>query len=171
MGHPTLRQVAAPVPMEQIGTQELDKLIEDMRDTLAASGGIGLAAPQINVSLSIAVVRVDDVPTRYGDVSPIPFSVYINPQITVLDETSEGYWEGCLSVPGMRGFVERPQHIRIDYLDAEGTPGSLEASGFQATLFQHEFDHLFGILYVDRLKDPALFAFEEEFEEFLFNEE
>ncbi len=166
MGHPTLRKVAEPVPEDFIGTPEFHTLVEDMRDTLAASGGIGLAAPQIDVSLQIAVVEVDELPSRYGTIPPIPFSVYVNPKITVLDEVTEGYWEGCLSVPGMRGFVERPQHIRVDYLDANGEPGSYEALGFQATLFQHEFDHLFGVLYVDKLKDPTLFAYEEEFDEF-----
>jgi peptide deformylase len=97
----------------------------------------------------------------------MPFSVFINPAITIIDEAPGGYWEGCLSIPGMRGYVERPQHVRIDYLDAAGIAQSIELKGFLATVFQHEIDHLQGKLYVDRLKDPSLFAFEDEYDTFL----
>ena len=89
-------------------------------------------------------------------------TVYINPQITVLSADEAGFWEGCLSVPGLRGYVERPQHIQVDYLDLEGEPKRMQLEGFTATVFQHEFDHLLGILYIDRMKDTRLFSFEEE---------
>jgi len=163
MGHPTLRQVASLYPVAEIGTPAFKQFVEDMRETMHACGGIGLAAPQVNHSVQIAVIEVNDTPTRYGEVPDVPFAVYVNPVITVLDETEQGYWEGCLSVPGMMGFVQRPQHIRVDYLDETGTARSLEARGFLATVFQHEFDHLQGKLYLDRLKDTRLLAFEEEF--------
>ena len=93
--------------------------------------------------------------------------MFINPSVEVVDPATAGYWEGCLSVPGLRGFVERPQHVRVNALDQEGKPLDLELKGFLATVFQHEFDHLDGRLYVDHLKDPALLAFDEEFERYL----
>jgi len=163
MGHPTLRQTAEPWPVDKLGTPEFEKLIADMRDTMYAAGGIGLAAPQVDVPYRIAVVEIPESGTRYGDVPPLPFAVYINPTITVLGESPAGYWEGCLSVPGMMGYVERPQHIRVDYLDENGEAKSLEAKGFAATVFQHEFDHLLGMLYVDRIRDMSLFVYEDEY--------
>lgn len=166
MGHPTLRQAARPWPEETIGSEEFRELVADMRETMHAAGGIGLAAPQINRSFQVAVIEIDETPSRYGDVQAVPFGVYVNPVITVLDETEEGYWEGCLSIPGLMGYVERPQHIRVDYLDEAGEQQSLEAHGFLATVFQHEFDHLQGTLYIDRVKDTRLMAFEEEYRNF-----
>lgn len=166
MGHPTLRQEAMPYPVEKIGSAEFKRLIEDMRATMIDAGGIGLAAPQVDVPYQIAVIEVPEAGTRYGDTPALPFAAYVNPVITVLDEEEAGYWEGCLSVPGMMGYVERPQRIRVDYLDEAGTPRSIEAAGFLATVFQHEFDHLYGTLYVDRIRDTRLFMFEEEFRQF-----
>lgn len=163
MGHPTLRVPAQPYPVDQIGTPDFETLIEDMRETLHAYGGIGLAAPQIDVGYRIAVIEIENTSTRYGEIEHTPFGVYVNPVITPTQDEAAGYWEGCLSVPGMMGYVERPQHIRVDYLDRQGEPRSLEAHGFLATVFQHEFDHLDGILYVDRIEDKSLFAFEDEY--------
>lgn len=166
MGHPTLRQPAAPYPTEKIGTAEFKTLVQDMHESMLAAGGVGLAAPQIDVPYQLAVIEIPETGTRYPDVPALPFAVYVNPKITVLDETEAGYWEGCLSVPGMMGYVERPQRIRVDYLDGDGKPQSIEASGFTATVFQHEFDHLYGTLYVDRIKDMSLFMFNEEYLEY-----
>ena len=164
MGHPTLRERAKPFPDSEIGSDQFNHLITDLKDTLQATGnGIGLAAPQINVSYRVALIDIPNSTTRYGPVTPMPSAIYINPEITVLDEASEGYWEGCLSVPNMMGFVERPQHIRVDFLDEQGQKQFVELEGFLATVFQHEFDHLDGILYVDRLKDMSLFSFDEEY--------
>jgi peptide deformylase len=163
MGHPTLRQEAALWPPEKIGSAEFNAMISDMRETMHAARGIGLAAPQVNIPFQLAVIEIPDSATRYGEMPALPFAVYVNPVITVVDEASTGYWEGCLSVPGMMGYVERPQHIRVDYLDESGHARSLEARGFVATVFQHEFDHLHATLYVDRIKDTRLFVFEDEY--------
>lgn len=167
MGHPTLRRLADPYPVEQIGSSDFLALVEDLRDTLAATGnGIGLAAPQIDVSYRVAVINIPNPQTRYGEVTPMPFTVYVNPKISVLDPEQAGYWEGCLSVPNMMGYVERPQHIKVDYLNQAGDASSIELTGFLATVFQHEFDHLDGVLYVDRLKDTRMFSFDTEYASF-----
>ncbi|MEX1237366.1 MAG: peptide deformylase [Pseudomonadales bacterium] len=163
MGHPTLRQEAARYPAGKIGSTEFLAMIADMRETMYAARGIGLAAPQVDIPYQVAVIEIPDTATRYGEMPALPFAVYINPAITVVSEESAGYWEGCLSVPGMMGYVERPQHIRVDYLDEHGDSQSLEATGFAATVFQHEFDHLHATLYVDRIKDTKLFVFEDEY--------
>ena len=166
MGHPTLRKIAEPYPVHEIGSQSFEVLVADMRETLHAYGGIGLAAPQIDVSYQIVVIEIENTSTRYGEIDLVPFSVFINPAISIIDEAATGYWEGCLSVPGMMGYVERPQHIRIDYLDEKGFSQAIEPRGFLATVFQHEIDHLQGKLYVDKLKDPSLFAFDDEYNAF-----
>jgi peptide deformylase len=166
MGHPTLRLLAPPYPRDKIGSPEFNTLIQDMRETLEDSGGIGLAAPQINVSSQIVIIEIEDTSTRYGEIQAVPFSVFINPVITVIDEEKAGYWEGCLSVPGMMGYVERPQQVHIDYLDESASAHSAEFEGFLATVFQHEFDHLQGKLYIDRMRDPTRFSFEDEYREY-----
>ena len=164
MGHPTLREVAPPFPEQDLDSEQFSQLVTDLRDTLEATGnGIGLAAPQINEPYRVAVIDIADPITRYGTVTPLPFTVYVNPKISIIDDHPEGYWEGCLSVPNMMGYVERPQHIRVDYLDIKGQSQSMELKGFLATVFQHEFDHLDGLLYVDRLKDTRLFSFDTEY--------
>ena len=165
MGHPHLRIPAADYPTDQIATAQFKTLINDMRETLHAHGGIGLAAPQIDVGFRLAVIEIEQSSTRYGEVERLPFSVFINPGITLLSPEEAGYWEGCLSIPGLRGYVERPQHIRVDYIDDQGHAAGLEAHGFLASVFQHEFDHLDGTLYIDRIKDPALLAYEQEWQE------
>lgn len=166
MGHPTLRKRARPLLPEEVVGQEMESLIADMQDTLHAYGGIGLAAPQIDRSVRLAIIEIIDSSSRYGEIPLMPLTVYFNPEITVLSEQTQGFWEGCLSIPGLRGYVERPQHIRVDYLDQGATPQTVEFDGFLATVLQHELDHLDGILYVDRLKDSKLLSFEEEFVNF-----
>lgn len=168
MGHPTLRQVAREVSDAEIGSEELQRLIDDMIDTLHDYGGIGLAAPQINEPIRLAIIEIPGGPTRYGELPALPLSVFINPQIRIIDPAPAGYWEGCLSVPGLRGFVERPQHVSVHARDQHGAPMELELTGFAATVFQHEFDHLDGKLYIDRITDTTRLAFEEEFGRYLF---
>ena len=159
MGDPRLRQVSQAVA--EFDTPELHELIADMFETMAAADGAGLAAPQIGVLQRIMIFSVDDNP-RYPDVEAVPTTVLINPQFTVIGQEIDGFWEGCLSVPGMRGYVQRPARIRYSGFDQFGKPIEREAEGFHATVFQHEYDHLDGILYVDRLADPRQFGFVEE---------
>lgn len=162
MGHPTLRKPSRPLTDEEIGSPEIAALVEDMVDTLHDYGGIGLAAPQIDEPIRLAIIEIPGGESRYGELTPMPLSVFANPNIEVLDPTTAGYWEGCLSVPGLRGFVERPQHIRVTATDLSGNPIDLTLQGFSATVFQHEFDHLDGRLYVDLIEDPRKLVFEEE---------
>jgi peptide deformylase len=164
MGHPTLREVARPLERDAIRSEPTRRLIADMVETLHDYGGIGLAAPQIGESVRLAIIEIPGGPSRYGELAPMPLTVFINPVIEVLDPATKGYWEGCLSVPGLRGFVERPQHMRVRYTSVEGEAKELELKGFYATVFQHEFDHLDGKLYVDRLTDTRLLVFEQEYE-------
>lgn len=166
MGHPTLREVARPLTAEEIQSPGIMQLLEDMADTLHAVGGIGLAAPQVNRSIQLAIIEIGEISVRYGDQPPSPLTAYINPSITVLSPEEEGFWEGCLSIPGLRGYVERPQLIQVDYLDLQGEPNRIVLEGFLATVFQHEFDHLQGNLYIDHIKDTRLLSFEDEFVQF-----
>ena len=162
MGHPNLRRVAQPVDITHIDSPDMQLLIRDMVDTLADSGGMRLAAPQIDEDLRVAIIEIPGGPTRYGDIEAMPLTVFFNPVIEVLDDQRKGFWEGCLSVPGLRGFVERPQHIRVTYTSTAKQTEILELTGFLATVMQHEFDHLDGRLYVDRITDTTLLAFEDE---------
>jgi peptide deformylase len=166
MGHPGLRARAREVTREELARGALEPLLADLRDTLHDYGGIGLAAPQIGELVRVAIVEIAGGPTRYGELEPLPLTTFVNPRITVLDQATAGYWEGCLSVPGLRGFVERPQHVRIDYTALDGSARQLELTGFSATVFQHEFDHLDGVLYVDRIADMRLLSFDREFERY-----
>lgn len=159
IGDPRLRQVSEPVT--SFDTPELHALIGDMFDTMAAEDGAGLAAPQIGVLKRIMIFGVESTP-RYPDVEAVPTTVLINPEYTVVHDAVQGFWEGCLSVPGMRGYVERPAGIRYRGLDQFGNPVEREASGFHAIVFQHEYDHLDGILYPDRLTDRTQFGYVDE---------
>ena len=167
MGHPFLREPARPLTAEEIGSDGLRHLVADMIDTLHDYGGIGLAAPQIAEPIRLAIVELPGGPSRYGELPEVPLTAFVNPDIEVLDPTTAGYWEGCLSVPGLRGFVERPQHIRVRALDLNGAPIEMTFEGFPATVFQHEFDHLDGTLYVDRITDSSKLVFDEEFERYI----
>ncbi len=167
MGHPGLRVQAQPVPEAMLTTEPFARLLTDMHDTLADYGGIGLAATQINEPLQVALIDLPGGPSRYGELPKVPSTIFINPKVEVLDNSSASYWEGCLSVPGLRGLVERPQHIQVSALDVHGNPLSFTFEGFAATVFQHEFDHLAGKLYVDRILTSGHLAFDEEFERYL----
>ena len=123
-------------------------------------GGIGLAAPQVGNSVRLAIIEIEAGPTRYGQLEAMPLTVFVNPEIEVLGSDSAGYWEGCLSVPGLRGLVERPQHLLVRYTTIAGSAAELELKGFGATVFQHEFDHLDGKLFVDRMTDMSFLSFE-----------
>jgi peptide deformylase len=166
MGNPLLRQVARPLEPDEIGSDAITRLTADMVDTLHDYGGIGLAAPQIGNLVRLAIIEIPGGPTRYGELEAMPLTVFINPVIEVLDPATEGYWEGCLSVSGLRGFVERPQHVLVRYVSEGGEARELELKGFYATVFQHEFDHLDGRLFIDRVTDTRLLSFEREYERY-----
>lgn len=158
MGDARLLRVAKPV--ETFGTAELHGLIADMFETMAAAGGVGLAAPQIGVDLQLVIFGFEHS-DRYPDAPPVPRTILLNPTITPLSADKEDGWEGCLSVPGMRGVV--PRHTRIFYagFDPDGTPIGREAEGFHARVVQHEVDHLLGRLYPSRIEDFSKFGFTE----------
>lgn len=166
MGNPILRKVAEKVKASFINSDEFGQLVSDLRDSMKHHGGIGIAAPQIGISQQVCVIELLGI-NRYGQEINLPFTVFVNPAIEILDGEVRGYWEGCLSVPGLRGYVERPQKIRVHYLNELAEEKTLEAEGFLATVVQHELDHLFGKLYIDRIKDPTLITYQEEFEEFI----
>jgi peptide deformylase len=166
MGHPVLREKARDLTPEEISSPAIKRLIEDMIETMHEYSGIGLAAPQVHQSIQLAVIEFEDDNERYPGMSEQPLGVYINPKITVLDSKEQGFWEGCLSVPELRGLVHRPRKIRVDYLDQNANPRSIEAEGFLATVFQHELDHLAGKLFVDRMKDMTKLAFLTEYQRY-----
>lgn len=159
MGDPRLLETARPV--SEIDTSELHALIADMEDTMAALSGAGLAAPQIGVGIQVVIFGVEHNP-RYPDAEPVPKTVMLNPQLTVLDDEMEEGWEGCLSVPGMRGLVPRYKRLRYRGVDARGTAIDRTVSGFHARVVQHECDHLAGILYPMRIRDLRNFGYTEE---------
>jgi peptide deformylase len=159
MGHPVLRQRAKPV--EKLATPELRALVEDMKETMAALNGAGLAAPQIGESARVVIFGVQQNP-RYPDAEEVPFTVLVNPKLVMLTREVEEDWEGCLSVPGMRGVVPRYTKLRYSGFDAEGNPIERVAEGFHARVVQHEVDHLDGILYPQRITDLSKFGFTRE---------
>jgi peptide deformylase len=159
MGHPVLREKAKAI--ESTGTPELRQLVADMKETMAAMSGAGLAAPQIGVSQRVVIFGVDKNP-RYPDAEEVPFTVLVNPKITMLTRDVESDWEGCLSVPGMRGVVPRYTKLRYTGTDEEGNPIDRVAEGFHARVVQHECDHLDGILYPQRMQDMSTFGFTKE---------
>jgi len=159
MGHPILQQVARPVI--EFNSMELDSVIQDMYDTMAALDGAGLAAPQIALEKRIVIFWVEDNP-RYPDIAPVPNTVLINPEIKILSDDIEEGWEGCLSVPGLRGLVPRFTKISYTGFDQYGKRIDRIAEGFHARVVQHEVDHLDGILYPQRMTDISLLGYEQD---------
>jgi peptide deformylase len=159
MGDPRLLATAAPV--DNLHSEELKHLLADMRDTMAHLNGAGLAAPQIGVGLRVVIFGVKSNP-RYPDVEEVPDTVLINPVLEPLSEEIDEGWEGCLSVPGMRGWVPRWRHLRYWGFDEKGNRFSREVQDFHARVVQHECDHLDGILYPMRIRDLRKFGFIEE---------
>jgi peptide deformylase len=164
MGHPALRERAKPV--ETLATPELRALVADMKETMAALQGAGLAAPQIGVGQRVVIFGVTKN-ARYPDAEEVPFTVLVNPRLVMLTREIDEDWEGCLSVPGMRGVVPRYKKLRYTGFDEEGNPIDRVAEGFHARVVQHECDHLDGILYPQRMTDMSRFGFTAE----LFPEE
>ena len=158
MGDPRLLQKSAPV--EHFGTPELAELLGDMRDTMAHLNGAGLAAPQIGVGLRVVIFGVKSNP-RYPDAEEVPDTVLVNPIIVPLADEMEEGWEGCLSVPGMRGWVPRWSRLKYSGFDERGRYFERSVEGFHARVVQHECDHLDGILYPMRIRDLSKFGFNE----------
>lgn len=158
MGDPRLLQRSQPV--ERFGTAELKELVADMRETMVAATGAGLAAPQIGVHLRVVIFGFEHN-ERYPDAEPVPYTEIVNPVLTPLGTAIEEDWEGCLSVPGLRGKVPRHARLRYAGFDPDGRPIEREASGFHARVVQHECDHLDGILYPMRMRDLRWLGFTE----------
>lgn len=166
MGNPILRKKTQDLSKEFLLTDEFDQVLIDLLDSMRHYGGIGIAAPQIGIDLQVAIIELEGL-NRYGEEVNLPLTAFINPKIEFLTNEEQGFWEGCLSVPGLRGFVERPKKIKVTYFNRKGEEQELIAEGFLATVLQHELDHLNGILYIDRIKDPTLLSYQEEFEQFI----
>ena len=158
MGHPLL--LARAKEVENFDSPELEQLLSDMKDTMAARNGAGLAAPQIAVSQRVVIFGVSDNP-RYPDADSVPETILINPEISIIGTERDSAWEGCLSIPHMRGLVPRYTSIRYRGYDEKGKLIEREAHGFHARVVQHEVDHLDGVLYPQRIEDMRNFGFEE----------
>ncbi len=163
MGHPVLRQECQAIDPRAITGPEVQRLIRDMFETMAEYNGVGLAAPQVHQPVRLLIAGGDA-----DDEGQPQFRIIINPEIEVLDEDYRlGMYEGCLSLPGLRGWVERSAHIKVKAFNEKGRQEEFELKGFPAIVMQHECDHLDGVLYVDRMEDMTRFAFEDEASRFL----
>lgn len=166
LGHPVLRRVADPVPPDQIKSDEIQTLIDDMFETMGEYAGIGLAAPQVHRSVQVLIVG-DITDPEAGDEIIAPRDVLINPSITFLAEEEVAFYEGCLSIPDFRGRVSRIRRIRLRGFGRDGQTVDREVEGFPAVVYQHEVDHLNGILFLDRMKDMSTLSYLREYERFV----
>lgn len=166
MGHPILRQPARAIADNQIHSDKIQTLIDNLIETMRDYDGAGLAAPQVHESLRVVVFEVVNNP-RYPDIPDIPLTVAINPQIEPLTSEQLGMWEGCLSVPDIRGYVERPAEVMFSARDRDGQPYTQHLVGFPAVVVQHECDHLDGQLFIDRVQDTTQLAFRKEYQKFI----
>ena len=157
IGHPIVRAAAAPVAPEQIASEGFQRLVDDMIATMHEYEGVGLAAPQVHVSLRVAVIEVPASDERSH--AAVPLTVLVNPVVTPLGDERVHGWEGCLSVPGLRGMAPRLARVRLEALDRNGRAYAAEASGFFARVIQHECDHLDGKVYLDRMEDLRTLSF------------
>lgn len=162
IGNPVVRETARPV--EQLGSPHVQRLIDDMIETMHEHDGVGLAAPQVHASLRLAVIEVPSSEEGAGD--GVPLTVLVNPVVTPLGEARIEAWEGCLSIPDLRGVVPRFERVRLEAIDREGRAYVAEATSFFARVIQHECDHLDGIVYLDRMEDLRSLAFLREFERY-----
>lgn len=167
IGDPSLRERSAEVSEDAFGSAALERLVANMIETMRANDGIGIAAPQIGELLRVAVVEIPEDAPRYPGAPSEPLMVFVNPVVTVVDGEEQEFWEGCLSVPDLRGLVRRPRAARVEYRDCEGGRHSLIAEDFFATVVQHEFDHLDGVLFIDRVRDTRELATVENYQRFI----
>ena len=166
MGNPILREIAKKVKVEEIQSTEMQHFIDDLICTMRKENGAGIAAPQVGKSIRVFVMECDNN-ERYPDVDDFPLTTVINPTITKKTDAQIENWEGCLSIPGIRGQVARFTHVTLKGLDRFGRPFEKELTNFEAVVAQHEMDHLNGVLFVDRLKDSKNLAFYEEYLTFI----
>jgi peptide deformylase len=167
LGHPVIRTQAHQVPVEQITTRDFQKLLDDMVETMHEYMGVGLAGPQVHLPLRVAVLEVQAHP-RYPDMPSVPLTYLINPTVTVLDAaTTVDEWEGCLSIPEMRGLVPRHSKIRVQALGRNAEPLDFVATDFHARVVQHETDHLNGEVYLDRMRDMRTLAYLAEWQRYV----
>ena len=169
LGHPVLRQQGEPLLKGQIRSAEVQQLIDDMFETMHEYEGVGLAAPQVHEGLRLAVIEVPGSDERAR--AEVPFMVLVNPEVTPLGDERENGWEGCLSVPDLRGVVQRWKRVKLEALDRDGKRYSLEAQDFFARVVQHECDHLDGNVYLDRMADMRSLTFIKEFEDHIHRDE
>lgn len=162
LGNPILRRKAKEVSKEEILSENIQNLIDDMWNVMEKAGGIGLAAPQIGISMQLAVIKLERSSDRYENLEDSEEFIIFNPELEVINPEKQGFWEGCLSVPGLRGYVKRPKKLKISYLNEKAEKKVVIVEDFLATVFQHELDHLFGYLYVDRLDSTKDLVFEDE---------
>lgn len=162
LGNPILRRTAKEVSKKEILSENIQNLIDDMWNVMEKAGGIGLAAPQIGISIQLAVIKLESSSDRYENLEDSEEFIIFNPELEVINSEKQGFWEGCLSVPGLRGYVKRPKKLKISYLNEKAEKKEVIVEDFLATVFQHELDHLFGYLYVDRLDSTKDLVFEDE---------
>ncbi|MBI5197790.1 MAG: peptide deformylase [Nitrospirae bacterium] len=165
LGNPVLRQRSEEVPIEELSQKSFQRFIHDMVDTMREFDGVGLAAPQVGELIRMVVIESEDNP-RYPGSPEIPLMVLINPVLRPLTEEKGLGWEGCLSLPGLRGQVPRFREVSVEGIDPEGRPLKFEAKNFFAVVIQHEVDHLDGIVYLDRMEDMGTLSYLEEFQQF-----
>ena len=170
MGNPVLRKIAKELDPSEIKSKEFQNLIQDMIETMEEYEGIGLAAPQVHQSVQLCLIQVSPENSRYRTSEAIPLQVICNPKITPLGSETSEMWEGCLSVHALRGLVRRPAKIRLQALDGQAKKIDWELEGLAATVVQHETDHLFGTLYVDKLVDTKQLAFLPEYQKYWMKE-
>src|SRR5437879_10298001 len=163
VGHPVIRMAAHPVQPDQITTPAFQKFFDDMVDTMHEYNGVGLAGPQVHEPLQVAVLEVQNDP-RYPDMAPVPLTYLVNPVVTILDRDTIDDYEGCLSIPEMRGNVPRYKRLRVQALGRNAEALDIEAEGFHARVIQHETDHLKGDVYLDRMRDMRTLAHLEEWQ-------
>jgi len=166
LGHPQIRSGAKPVAEEELHTPETQQFIDDMVETMRDALGVGIAAPQVHVSKQIIAIEVSPENPRYPNQTLIPLTIVVNPTMVEHGEETEDVWEGCLSVPDLRGVVPRWTRVKVQGLDRHGQPVQFEAEGFFARVFQHEIDHLYGKVFLDRLPDLHTLTHLREYEKY-----
>ena len=170
LGHPVLRKVAQPIPPDEIASSRIQRLIDDMIETMREYDGVGIAAPQVHESLQLAVIEAQGNP-RYPESPNIPLTVLINPEIVERSPERQVTWEGCLSIDGLRGQVPRARRLSAGWLDRNGAPVKVDASGFFAVVIQHEVDHLHGKVFLDRMADLSTLTHLQEYRRYWLRHE